>query len=66
MTTDQARHIALQYRSRKDKPIEADYMAYMRARWVLANAGVETITAGQRGFLCAVKKSTTGGESCPA
>lgn len=55
MTLDEARRIIDAYQTRKGKAEPGEYMRYMRAREVVAQAGGQPITAGQRGFLAAAR-----------
>lgn len=41
------------YRKTQDKADPGAYMAYMKARERLAKANLETLSAGQRGFMAA-------------
>ncbi len=53
MTLDEARRIVGDYQTRTAQAPASVYMAYMRAREVVAKAGGLQMTAGQRGFLAA-------------
>ena len=55
MTREEAQATVNRYRSTRAQASASEYMAYMRARGVLAKHGIETLTAGQRGFLAAAK-----------
>lgn len=48
------------YRTTLGQSSASAYMAYMRARQVLAAHRIETISAGQRGFMAAAAKPLTG------
>ena len=48
------------YRTTQGQSSAGAYMAYMRARQVLAASHVETMSAGQRGFMAAVAKPLMG------
>lgn len=56
MTIDEAQAVHAAYqRPRKDRPPASEYMRYMLAKKVLAEAKLLTLTAGQRGFLEAAR-----------
>jgi hypothetical protein len=56
MTTDEAKRIHAAYQAERVKGAPAEYLEYMRAKGVLADAGLLTITAGQRAFIQAIRK----------
>ncbi len=56
MTLDEAKAIHAAYQRRQSNGSAHEYMAYMRAKGVLADAGLLTLTAGQRGFIAAARK----------
>jgi hypothetical protein len=56
MTTDEAKRIHAAYQAMRSKGTPAEYLDYMRAKGVLADAGMLTLTAGQRGFIQAIRK----------
>ena len=60
MTREEAQAIVNAYRCRTGKATEPEYMAYMRARGVLSDLGVERMTSAQRGFLAAAAKLMMG------
>jgi len=60
MTSDEAKAIVAAYRTRKGQASPHEYMEYMRAREVLANAGGPPLSAGQRGFIAATRKPLVG------
>lgn len=62
MTTDEAQSIHDAYSRQKGKGTPAEFMRYMAAKQVLADAGRIGLTPGQRGFLQAVRRAINSGE----
>ena len=60
MSREEAQAIVNAYRCRAGKATESEYMAYMRARGVLSDLGIERMTSAQRGFLAATEKLMRG------
>jgi hypothetical protein len=58
-----AKATVARYRSTKVKATPAEYMAYMRAVEALAAVGLETLTAGQRGFMAAARSDIGSSEA---
>jgi len=54
LTADEAKRIHAAYQAERVKGTPAEYLEYMRAKGVLADAGLLTITAGQRAFIQAI------------
>lgn len=61
MTREESQATVNRYRSTRGQASASEYMTYMRAREVLDKERVETLSAGQRGFLAAAAKPVTGG-----
>lgn len=61
MTLQEAQRIVGAYHARKGQASPAEYMRYWQAREVVAKAGGQQMTAGQRGFLAAARRPTEGG-----
>lgn len=61
MTREEAQATVNRYRCTRAQASASEYMAYMRARGVLDSLKIETLSAGQRGFLAAAAKPMTGG-----
>ena len=60
MTAAEAKAVVNAYRRNIDKNIPKEYMEYMQAREVLTDLGIETMTAGQRGFMAATRQNLLG------
>ena len=61
MTETEARRIHSAYQAERSKGTPTEYLDYMRAKGVLAEAGVLRITAGQRAFIKAINEP----QQCP-
>ena len=62
MTHEEAKAIVSAYQVRKTQASPAEYRQYLEAREVVAKAGGLQMTAGQRGFLAAVRRQLSIGE----
>ena len=62
MTLDEAKRVHAAYQAERSKGTPGEYMRYMAAKGVLADAGLLKLTAGQRGFINAVRKPLTVGD----
>jgi hypothetical protein len=62
MTPEEAARYHGAYQAMKAKGTPAEYMRYMEAKRVLAEAGVIDLTPGQRGFLDAVRRPMNTGD----
>ena len=66
MTLDEARRIVAAYQTRgQGQAAPADHMRYLQAREVLAKAGGQPLSAGQRGFLAASRRPLIPTEPTP-
>lgn len=56
MTHDEAKAIVAAYQTRKTQASPAEYRQYIEAREVVAKAGGQPLSAGQRAFLAASRR----------
>jgi hypothetical protein len=56
VTLDEAKRIVGAYQTRKGQASPQEYRNYWQAREIVAKAGGLQMTAGQRGFVAAMKK----------
>lgn len=62
MTLDEANCIILANRTRKGQADPAEHLRYLTAREVVAKAGGQPLSAGQRAFLAAMRKPLVGSD----
>ena len=62
MTREEAQATVNRYRCTRAQASASEYMAYMRARGVLDSLKIETLSAGQRGFLAAMRRPLVGSD----
>ena len=65
MTLDEAKRIVGAYQTRKGKAEPGEYMLYIHAREVVAKAGGQPLSAGQRAFLAASRRPLIPTEAAP-
>ena len=61
IVTDPPYHLTTGKKGGTGEASASEYMAYMRARGALDSLKIETLSAGQRGFLASAAKPMTGG-----
>lgn len=65
MTLDEANCIILANRTRKGQADPAEHLRYLTAREVVAKAGGQPLSAGQRAFLAASRRPLIPTETTP-
>ena len=65
MTHDEAKAIVAAYQTRKTQASPAEYRQYIEAREVVAKAGGQPLSAGQRAFLAASRRPLIPTETTP-
>jgi len=65
VTLDEAQRVIVANRTRKGQATPAEHLRYLQAREVVAKAGGQPLSAGQRAFLAASRRPLIPTEAAP-